>query len=157
MGIFGDSFNKSFKDVFKTGGLPSSKSETLARRATRHGGSLMSGKAPSNQELKSEFKGLNQAGQGAVGEALSPAAASTLGPMYHAVRDDVLNPGGGSTPPPVGGDTGVGAGDSEAVRRSRIKAIADARARRAGSQTVTTTPLGTTAKAATSKKKLLGE
>lgn len=63
----------------------------------------------------------------------------------------------GETPPPITADPRTGADVNEATSRARRNAAAAAAARRRASQTVTTTPLGVTERAATSKKRLLGE
>ena len=145
---FSDTFNKAFKDITKTGGLPNLKT---TERITRTGlkGSLTLDKGESTKHYNAIRQGL--------AEGAAAGAATTLGPVYHAVRDDVLNPGGGATPPAVGDGPGVGSGDIEARQRARARAVADARRRRGS--TMSTSPLGVQGEgiASAPRKRLLGE
>lgn len=89
-------------------------------------------------------------------------SATIVGSLYSGAANvlatqDMLDKGSGARPPSVGEGPGVGAGNTEAQRESRRRAVAAAASRRKGSRTVTTTPLGVTEFAGTSKKRLLGE
>ena len=167
MGIFGKSFKKAFNVVDKSisGGALSKKTKTgkislVARMGTRMG-SLANPMAPFSASL---FAASGDGKSGRTGRAIagafSPVMVAGEKLATSEGQDKVrnfLSGDGGEDPPSVGAGPGVGSGTNEAIVASRRRAVAAAAARKKASQTVTTTPLGATGKADTSKKKLLGE
>jgi len=167
MGLFKDSFQKSFKSGKLpgiSGGLRSTESGARgifkgpgSTRSLKRGG-VATALDPTGTSQATIFAGQALQGGGAqgvelAGTALAIGAGTTLGPVSHMFKSD-----SSTKPPAVGAGPGVGAGTEEATQEARRRAIAENIARRKRSSTIGTTPLGVQGeRAAIGKKRLTGE
>ena len=144
MGFF-DKINPSFDSLKSSGGLKRTFG-IISKDQLRDASELR--QLRGKREAKDFFKQSEKEGN----MFASGQSAAALGAFSHLFE----KPGRTDAPSAVS-SPGTGSETSTRTQEAREQAILEARQRRGMSSTVTTTPLGVTSFAGTSKKKLIGE